>query len=100
MAELRNSQASRDALKARLATPEGKAALDELARLIAESALKAMPPELLESLETKQGMAAFRAVWPDVVDAFLFRRLSKPAVLAGTRKRDNRPAKRRRIPAK
>ena len=86
MAELRISQASQDALKARLVTPEGKEALKKLARLIAESALEAMPPDLLASLETKEGMAAFRDAWPDFVDAFLFRRGSKPAATRGKRK--------------
>ena len=100
MAELRISQASQDALKARLATPEGKAALNDLARLIAETAFEAMPPDLQESLATEEGMAAFREAWPDIVDAFLFRRGSKPATASGKRKGANESAKRRRIPAK
>ena len=100
MAELRISQASQDALKARLATPEGKEALKKLARLIAESALEAMSPDLLASLETKEGMAAFREAWPDIVDAFLFRRGSKPAATAVNRKGAKRTLKRRQLPAK
>ena len=35
MADLRIDEASQAALKARLASPEGRAALDELARIIA-----------------------------------------------------------------
>ena len=35
-------------------------ALDEFARLIAQTALNAMPPDLLTTLETEEGMAAFR----------------------------------------
>jgi hypothetical protein len=100
MAEVRISQASQDALKARLATPEGKEALKKLAKLIAESAFEAMSPDLLASLETKEGMAAFREVWPDIVDAFLFRRGSKPAATADKRKGARRTVKRRRVPPK
>ncbi len=99
MAELRISQASQEALKARLATPEGKAALNDLARLIAETAFEAMPPDFQESLATEEGMAAFREAWPDFVDAFLFRRGSKPATARGKRKGANESTKRRRIPA-
>lgn len=58
-----------------------------------------MPAELLESLDTEEGMVAFREVWPDIVDAFLFRRASKLAALAARRKSANRNVKRRRIPA-
>lgn len=100
MAELRISQASQDALKARLATPQGKAALNDLARLIAETAFEAMPPDLQESLATEEGMAAFRKAWPDIVDAFLFRRGSTRAATHGKRKGARRTVKRQRIPAK
>lgn len=79
MAELVISEASRDVLRARLASPEGQQALNDLARLIAVTAFEAMPPDLRESLATEEGMAAFREAWPDIVDAFLFRRSSKPA---------------------
>jgi len=64
MAELRLSQASREALQAHCATPEGRAAVDELARLIAQTALDAMPPDLLATRETDERMAAFRKAGP------------------------------------
>ena len=72
MTDLHISEASLAALKARLATPEGRSALLRLANLIAQSAVEAMPPELQESLKTKEGLAAFQAAWPDIVEAFLF----------------------------
>jgi hypothetical protein len=80
MTEFRLSEASLAALKARLATPEGKEALRKLANLIAQSAVEAMPPDLQESLKTKEGLAAFQEAWPDIVEAFLFRGVdrSKP----------------------
>ena len=76
MAVIQISPASLDALKARLATPEGRAALLKLANLIAQSAVEAIPPDLRGSLKTNEGMAAFRAAWPDIVEAFLFRGLT------------------------
>jgi hypothetical protein len=75
---IRISPASLDALKTRLATPEGRDALLKLANLIAQSAAEAIPPDLRGSLRTKEGMAAFRAAWPDIVEAFLFRGLRDP----------------------
>ena len=77
MAELRIGEASEKSLRERLASPEGKEALMKLARLIADAAIKAMPPELLASLDTREGKKAFRAAWPDMVSAFLFRRAEK-----------------------
>ena len=77
MAELRISEASEKALQARLASPEGKEALRKLARLIADAAIEAMPPELLATLDTREGKKAFRAAWPDIVSAFLYRGTEK-----------------------
>ncbi|MGH8244747.1 MAG: hypothetical protein ACRETY_15515 [Steroidobacteraceae bacterium] len=99
-AELRIRHASLDGHKARLATPDGKETLNDLARLIAETAFEAMPPDLQESLAIEEGMAAFREAWPDIVDAFLFRRTNNPSGPAGVRKGAKRTAKRRRIQAK
>jgi hypothetical protein len=76
MTDIQISPASLDALKARLATPEGRAALLKLANLIAQSAVEAIPPDLRGSLRTNEGMTAFRAAWPDIVEAFLFRGLT------------------------
>lgn len=73
MAVLRISEASQEALRARLASPEGEEALLKLARLIADTAIDAMPPDLLETLDTPEGMKAFLEAWPDLVSAFLFR---------------------------
>ena len=86
MAELRVNPESLEALKARLATPEGKEALQKLARLIAETAVDAIPPDLRESLETEEGMAAFRAAWPEIVEAFLFRGVSHRGKTPSNRK--------------
>jgi hypothetical protein len=80
MADIQTSPASLDALKARLATPEGRAALLKLANLIAQTAVEAVPPDLRGSLRTTEGMTAFRAAWPDIVEAFLFHGLSDPGV--------------------
>lgn len=73
MAELRLDEASRKALEERLRSPEGQEILDCLAGLIARSAAERMPADLLRSLDAKEGKAAFRAAWPGMVDAFLFR---------------------------
>lgn len=74
MAELRLDDASRKALEERLKSPVGQEILTRLARLIAKSAVEHMPEDLLRSLDTQEGEAAFRAAWPEIVDAFLFRR--------------------------
>jgi hypothetical protein len=74
MAELRLTDASRKALEERLKSPEGREILNRLARLIAKSAAKHMPADLLRSLDTQESEAAFREAWPEIVDAFLFRR--------------------------
>jgi hypothetical protein len=74
MADLRIDEASQAALKARLASPEGKAALDELARIIAGAFVRSLPEGTDLGLDTPEGREAFRAAWPDIVDAFLHRR--------------------------
>lgn len=73
MAELRLDEASRKALEERLKSPKGQEMLNRLARLIAQSAAKKMPAGFLYSLATQEGEAAFREVWPEIVNAFLFR---------------------------
>jgi hypothetical protein len=73
MAELRLDEASRKALEERLKSAEGQEMVNRLARLIAQSAAEHMPADLLRSLDTREGEAAFRAAWPEIVDAFLFR---------------------------
>jgi len=74
MADLRIDEASQAALKARLASPEGRAALDELARIIADAFVRSLPEGTDLGLDTPEGRDAFRAAWPDIVDAFLHRR--------------------------
>ena len=74
MANLRIDEASQAALNARLASPEGRAALDELARIIAGAFVRSLPEGTDLRLDTPEGREAFRAAWPDIVDAFLHRR--------------------------
>jgi hypothetical protein len=74
MADLRIDEASQAALKARLASPEGRAALDELARIIAGAFARSLPEGTDLGLDTPEGREAFRAAWPDIVNAFLYRR--------------------------
>lgn len=71
MADLHISEASQEALRARLASPEGREGMSELVGLIVEAVLDVMPPELLETLDTPEGMEAFIAAWPEMVDAYL-----------------------------
>jgi hypothetical protein len=99
MAELRLDEASRKALEERLKSPDGQEILNRLARLIAQSAVKHMTTDLLRSLDTQEGEAAFREAWPEIVDAFLFRqprsrKLPKPGKEAGkSRKASRQPHK-------
>lgn len=77
MAALRLAPGFHEALQSRLATPEGKEAISGLIGLIAEAAVKAMPPELLSSFNTPEGKKALKSMWPEIVDAY-FRGLSNP----------------------
>lgn len=77
MADLRLAPGFQEALKARMATPEGKEAMNSLVGLIADAAVKAMPPELLASVDTPEGQKALKEMWPEIVDAY-FRGLSNP----------------------
>ena len=79
MADLKIDEASQAALKARLASPEGRAALDELARIIAGAFVRSLPEGTDLGLDTREGREAFRAAWPDIVDAFLHRPGPQPA---------------------
>lgn len=85
MTDLQLDEASLAALKARLATPEGRQALLLLANLIAASAVEAMPVDVQESLKTEDGLAAFQEAWPDIVEAFLFRGVDRRAQEVGPR---------------
>ena len=100
MAELRLDEASRKALKERLKSPEGQEILNRLARLIAQSAAEHMPADLLRSLDTQEGEAAFREAWPEIVDAFLFRQPpARKVPKSGKAKGKSRQAsKQRRVP--
>jgi hypothetical protein len=86
MADLRLDEASEAALKARLASPEGRAAVDALARIIAESFARSLPEGTDLGLDTPEGKEAFRAAWPDIVDAFLHRRGPQPSKKKAVRK--------------
>ena len=74
MADLKIDEASQAALKVRLASQEGSAALDKLARIIAGAFVRSLPEGTDLGLDTPEGGEAFRAAWPDIVDAFLHRR--------------------------
>jgi len=74
MADIIIDEASKAALAARLASPEGQAAIRELAGIIAESFARSLPPDVDLALDTPEGLAALKEVWPQIVDAFLYRR--------------------------
>lgn len=93
MADLRISEASQAALRARLASPEGKEALLKLARLIADTAIDAMPPDLRETLNRPEGMDAFLEGWPDLVSAFLFRGSDRTSARGPAEKSRKKPGK-------
>jgi hypothetical protein len=86
MADLRFDEASEAALKARLASPEGKAAIDELARIIAEAFARSVAEGTDLGLDTPEGEEALRVAWPDIVDAFLHRRGPQSAKKKAVRK--------------
>jgi hypothetical protein len=90
MVDLKIDEVSEAALKARLASLEGKAAVEELARIIAESFARSLPEGTDLGLDTPEGKEAFRAVWPDIVDAFLHRRGPEPAKRKAFRKAKQR----------
>jgi hypothetical protein len=92
MANLRIDAASQEALKARLASPEGRAALDRLAQIIAEAFVESIPPGTDLALDTREGMDAVRTAWPDIVDAFLFRRGPTPAKKKAKKKASKKAA--------
>lgn len=77
MTDLRLAPGFHEALQARMVTPEGKEAMNRLVGLIAEAAVRAMPQELLASLDTPQGQKALEDMWPEIVDAY-FRGLCNP----------------------
>lgn len=76
--ELRISEESKAALKARLDSEEGQRCLDEFTRLIAEWSAKTLPPDLLEALVKEKGDATLKSLWPDIVKGY-FKALSNPA---------------------
>lgn len=70
MAQFRVAPESINALKARLQTPEGQAALDRLARIIIDRAVEATPPELRSVLGTPEARPLLEELWPEIVAAF------------------------------
>jgi hypothetical protein len=93
MADLRISEASQEALQVRLASPEGEEALMKLARLIADTAINAMPPDLRGTLDTPEGMKPFLEAWPDLVSAFLFRGSDRTPARGRAKKSRKKPGK-------
>lgn len=77
MADLRLAPGFEDAIRERLQTPEGKEAMNRLAGLIAKAFVETSPPELLATLETREGREAFKNAWPEIVDAY-FHALRNP----------------------
>jgi hypothetical protein len=92
MADLIIDETSKAALAARLASPEGQAAIRELAGIIAESFARSLPPDVDLALDTPEGLAALKEVWPQIVDAFLFRRGPESRPRKGTASRRRKPA--------
>ena len=68
--QLRISEESKAALRARLDSEEGQRYLDDFAKLIADWAAKAMPSELLQALGTPEGNKLLQELWPDIVNSF------------------------------
>lgn len=62
--------------RAARARPEAKHALDSLARLIVESFVMTIPPDVAAALErrlkTKEGKKEFADCWPIIVDAYFY----------------------------
>jgi hypothetical protein len=75
--ELKVSEESIAALRARLNSAEGPRCLAESAKLRAERAAKMMPIEILQAVETEEGDKVVDEVWPDVANAYF-----KPAPTA------------------
>jgi hypothetical protein len=69
---------SKAALRARLDSEEGLRCLAEFAKLLAESAAKMMPTEILDALDTDEGHQVIDELWPDVVHAY-FKARCNPA---------------------
>ena len=90
MADVLIGEASHKALRARMASPEGREGMSKLVGLIVEAVLDVMPPDLLKTLDTPQGMEAFIAAWPDMVDAYLKAICKVPGGSAGKNPVKNR----------
>ena len=76
--QLKVSEESLAALKARLNSAEGQQWLNEFASMIAEWAAKSMPMELMKALGERENLDTLKELWPDIVDAY-FKALSNPA---------------------
>jgi hypothetical protein len=77
LADLIIDEASQASLRQRAATPEGKAALNEFIKLIAQWSVDIMTLEIREAVSTPEGMAEFMKLWPEIVDAY-FQHLCNP----------------------
>jgi hypothetical protein len=76
--QLKVSEESLAALKARLNSVEGQQWLNEFASMIAEWAARSMPSELLKALGERENLDTLKELWPDIVDAY-FKALGNPA---------------------
>jgi hypothetical protein len=76
--QLKVSEESVAALKARLNSAEGQQWLNEFASMITEWAARSMPTELLQALGERENLDTLKELWPDIVDAY-FKALSNPA---------------------
>ena len=76
--QLKVSEESLAALKARLNSEEGQQWLNEFAKMITEWAARSMPTELLHALGERENLDTLKELWPDIVDAY-FKALSNPA---------------------
>lgn len=77
MAGLQLAPGFEETVRARLRTPEGEAAMQQLLEHIAKSVVETFPPDLLGTLDTPEGRKAFETAWPGIVEAY-FRGLRNP----------------------
>ena len=77
--QLKISEESMAALKARLNSEGGQQWLNEFAKLIVDWATTAMPMELLQCLGPGGDLNTLEEHWPDIVDAY-FEALGNPAL--------------------
>jgi hypothetical protein len=70
------SEESKAELRARLDSEEGQRCLAEFAKLLSQWAVKMLPTEILDALDTDDGHKVVDELWPDVANAYFKARLS------------------------